>query len=304
VRPCIYQYRCIGNIFLNEPVACVANAATAHGDTDLPQASRPRRFLVVGGGPAGVEAARLLASRGHTVVLAESAPRLGGTLVPAGHTDPVLARFVDWMVAEIERCAVDLRLSTYVTPQLVDELDLDEVVIATGGIWTTPQVETDARSPVRTVPELTSWLATDDGSLPPDVVVLGGDKAGLSIAELCVRRGHRVTVLEAGAVPAARLGPPGRFRLVHEVQQLGVSLERHAELVELLPDAVVWRDREGTDHRTPAGAVVTTTSAPDLGAVARIAGTNRPVHVIGDARDAGGVEGAMTDARTLALGAD
>src|SRR6478752_942987 len=61
VRPCIYQYRCIGNIFVRDKVACVANAATADGDeSSVPPAARPRHLLVVGGGPAGMEVARTL----------------------------------------------------------------------------------------------------------------------------------------------------------------------------------------------------------------------------------------------------
>ncbi len=72
VRPCIYQYRCIGNIFVLDGVACVSNAATAHGDEDAPpRAAVARSVLVVGGGPAGLESARLLAAGGHRVTLVE-----------------------------------------------------------------------------------------------------------------------------------------------------------------------------------------------------------------------------------------
>jgi 2,4-dienoyl-CoA reductase (NADPH2) len=303
VRPCIYQYRCIGNIFLNEPVACVANAATAHGDSDLPPATRPRRYLVVGAGPAGIEAARLLAARGHEVVVVDAAPHLGGTLRTAGHTDAVLGQFVDWMAAEIERSAVDLRLSTPGTPKLADEIGADEVVLATGGHWFAPEVPTDPANPVRTVDELAGWIETDDGSVTGDVVLVGGDKTGLSLAQLCAGRGLAVTVLEPGAVLGARLGPPGRFRLVHEVGGLGVRLEPRAELVAIGADSVTWRGPDGGEHTAAARTVITTTTTAGADAHQWSAATARPVHVIGDARAAGGIEGAMTDASDLAAAA-
>ena len=116
VRPCIYQYRCIGNIFLNEPLACVANPATGHGDeARLPATDHPRRVLVVGGGPGGLEAAALLDERGHHVVLAEAAAELGGTLALAARTDDTLSRFLAWQLGRIAASGVELLLSTAVT---------------------------------------------------------------------------------------------------------------------------------------------------------------------------------------------
>jgi 2,4-dienoyl-CoA reductase-like NADH-dependent reductase (Old Yellow Enzyme family)/thioredoxin reductase len=304
VRPCIYQYRCIGNIFLNEPVGCVANAAIGHGDTDLPPATNPRRYLVVGGGPAGCEAARLLAARGHHVVLADLSPELGGTLIAAGHADPVLAEFVSWMRVEIERSPVELRLSTRVTAELVDELGVDEVVVATGG---SARLAPDVRvgeARVCAASAIDKWLESDDGSIGRDLVVLGGDKTGLSIAQVCARRGHTVTVLEPGTVFGARLGPPGRFRVVHDTEQLGVRLEPGATAMEIASDEVVWRAADGGEHRTPAHTVFLASIEPRPLDAEAFGAPGRPVHVIGDARTDGGVEGAMVDALALAAAAD
>lgn len=306
VRPCIYQYRCIGNIFLGESVACVANPATAHGDLDrLPPSATPRRVLVVGAGPAGLEAARLLAQRGHQVVLTDSADRLGGTLVLAAHTDTVLDRFLGWQTRQIAQADVELRLGAPITADVVAALAIDEIVVATGGRWTRPERPGVDLAHVVTAGELGPWLETADERVASPVVVVGGGKAGLSIALLCAERGHQVTVVEAGSVFAPELGPPGRFRLVHQVEQAGITLRPDTTLTEITasagdrPAQVHWKptlDAGFVDART----VILTerTSAAEVAEPFRATGL--PVHVIGDASALGGIEGALADALALA----
>jgi NADPH-dependent 2,4-dienoyl-CoA reductase/sulfur reductase-like enzyme len=148
------------------------------------------------------------------------------------------------------------------------------------------------------------WLESDDASIGRDLVVLGGDKTGLSIAQVCARHGHHVTVLEAGTVFGARLGPPGRFRMVHDTEQLGVRLEPGATTLEIAKDEVAWQGADGTEHRTPAHTVFLASIEPRPWAADDFASAGRPVHVIGDARTDGGIEGAMADALALATAAD
>ncbi|YCI04569.1 NADH:flavin oxidoreductase [Ensifer sp. D2-11] len=135
IRPCVGASHC-----LYRPVHCVHNPATGR-ETWLPQVierspNAERKAVVVGGGPAGLEAARVLAERGHRVVLLEAANRLGGQLVLAAKVRlrRDLIGIVDWRIAELERLGVDARLNVYAeAPDVLAEAP-DLVLVATGGI--------------------------------------------------------------------------------------------------------------------------------------------------------------------------
>lgn len=135
IRPCVGASHC-----LYRPAHCIHNPATGR-ETWLPQAvqrspNAGRRAVVVGGGPAGLEAARVLAERGHRVVLLEAADRLGGQLVLAARARlrRDLIGIVDWRVGELDRLGVDVRLNQYVeAPEVLAEAP-DLVILATGGI--------------------------------------------------------------------------------------------------------------------------------------------------------------------------
>ncbi len=305
-------------------MACVANPATGHGDDDLPPAATARRVLVVGGGAAGLEVARLAAGRGHQVMLADQAPQLGGSLRLAGATDEVLDQFLAWLIGQVDRAGVDLALSTTVDALLVGALGVSDVVVATGGRWLIPPVPGAEPARVRTVADLAEWFAdgagdgwdaVGSGLAEGPVVVLGGGKAGLSVARWCARppdgSEHHVTVLEATDVFAPQLGPPGRFRLVHEIEQSGIALEAGAELAAVGPTWVRWRRGDGPDVETEAATVISTwqgvggPAGGDALADQLAAGPGRPaVHVIGDARAPDGLEGALADARRVAAALD
>ena len=108
IRPCVYHYRCIGNIFVRGQVRCAANGSVGREDElVIGQAATPRSVLVVGGGPAGMEAARVAALRGHTVTLVDAAPRLGGRWAYAAATSAVNAELLRWLEHQLELRGVD-----------------------------------------------------------------------------------------------------------------------------------------------------------------------------------------------------
>ena len=136
IRPCVGATHCMSP---HRPV-CLHNAATGR-ETTMPQIITPtkapgHKAVVVGGGPAGLEAARVLAERGHSVVLMEAAPQLGGQVLMGAQASwrGDLIGIVDWRASELERLGVELRLNCFAEPDDVLALAPDIVIIATGGV--------------------------------------------------------------------------------------------------------------------------------------------------------------------------
>lgn len=140
IRPCIgSNFGCVGQLMTTGMLSCVVNVAAAQ-ETTVPHdppgpAPQRKRVLVVGGGPAGLEAARTAALRGHEVHLHEATRRLGGQVAIAA-TAPFrsdIGAITEWLTGEIERLGVTIRLSSMVDPDVVAEEASDELIIATGG---------------------------------------------------------------------------------------------------------------------------------------------------------------------------
>lgn len=242
VRPCIgCNQGCVGGI--RTPVqrmTCTVNPAVGFERTMdealLNPTSAPRKVVVVGGGPAGMEAARLARSQGHNVVLMEAQPTLGGAVNIAKHA-PKLQAIHDitiWQEEEIFRLGVDVRLSTWAETDEVLAENPDVVIIATGSM---PRMDgLQAQRPERVIPGfhqphvLSSWdllLGSPDG-LGKSAVVFDdiGHYEGIAAAEYLIEHGVAVTyvarhssfsptmdiILRTG--PALRRLRKGKFDLV------------------------------------------------------------------------------------------
>ena len=148
IRPCIACNTCVDGMREGNHVKCLVNPwAGREGQRRTSGVDRSRRVLVVGGGPAGMEAARRMAERGHRVLLVERRRELGGQLRLAAKAPlfqnvetsaPVVLTFVEFLARQLERAGVEVRLGAAVTPGLIDELKPETVVLATGASYRVP----------------------------------------------------------------------------------------------------------------------------------------------------------------------
>jgi 2,4-dienoyl-CoA reductase-like NADH-dependent reductase (Old Yellow Enzyme family) len=186
IRPCVGATYCLDRIYEGGGALCIHNAATGREGViphEIARAETSRRAVIVGAGPAGLEAARVAAERGHEVHVLEAASQAGGQvrLLAANPRRREMSGIVDWRLAELDRLGVTLRYDTYAEAEDVQALAPDVVVIATGGLPQAPPLE--AGEDLVT----TSWDILSGEARPSGRVLVyddHGGHAGLSAAEV------------------------------------------------------------------------------------------------------------------------
>lgn len=200
IRQCVGANYCIDRQYQGLDVLCIQNAATSRERTmphRIEKAPRRRRVVVVGGGPAGMEAARVSAERGHEVILLEKQDELGGqiTIAAKAPARDQMAGITRWMSMELNRLGIDLRLGTAATPELLRELDAEIVVLATGG---TPNLEEHAKWGAAEGLVVSSWDILS-GKVAPAKNVLVYDAisqfAGVTCADYLAAKGSLVELV-------------------------------------------------------------------------------------------------------------
>ena len=211
MRPCIAcNQGCVGQLLSPlRKVGCAVNAGAGFerrlGDDALEQTQAARDVLVIGGGPAGMEAARVAALRGHRVTLAEAMPDLGGALALAGRapTRHQFNDFIHWLQEEVYAAGVDVRLSTYITADDLNGFAADHVILATGAEPRLDGVQAShPGEPIEGIdlPHVTSSNALftrADAVQATHALVIddAGHYEGLATAELLATRGVKVTMV-------------------------------------------------------------------------------------------------------------
>jgi len=300
IRPCLScNQMCWGRRYRDYWISCLVNPSAGRefewgGDRFTP-ATTPRRILVVGAGPAGLEVARVSAERGHRVTVAEAAPVIGGRFRLAG-LQPRRAQILDlveWYGKQLDRLGVSVDLNTFVEPDEVVGFGVDAVVVATGSL----PAETGFQ---RALPHVERLPGVDRGNvwsvedvmgraarLGQSVIVLDdiGHWHGAGTALYLAESGHHVTIVtRSPMVGWELLRTATDWPLRQKLKKLGVPVvtdaaitawtERGADVVDL---------RDGSTQRIDADTLVlATVNEPVSGLAEALTGSDLEVHAIGD----------------------
>ena len=258
IRPCIgCMQSCIGRRMKGQHITCIHNPVTGREEEwgQINPASKAKSVLVVGGGPGGLEAARVAAQRGHRVTLLEKAPRLGGQSLTAAR-GPMRDQFADiatFAEAEARRAGVDIRLENEATVESVLKFGADAVVVATGA---------DAFVSMESMasgPRLMTAKDVLDGDSPANCSIVVVDTRGLhpgaDVSEVLLDNGNRVELATTAPYAGSNLQPLVWRKIYERLLNKGIVESAFTEMVRLGEGSVTLRStvtgreetREGVD---------------------------------------------------------
>ncbi|MFW6312520.1 MAG: FAD-dependent oxidoreductase [Spirochaetota bacterium] len=247
LRHCIQCLYCIESIFAARPIACAVNARTGHESElrEFADEGTNRTVAIVGGGPAGVEAARVLSLRGFRPIVYERRSQLGGQLVP-GCVPPKkeeIAWYRDYLNRQMEILGIDVRLGTEATPELVRQDDPYAVILAIGAESRVPgSIEGIAADHV-----VTAERVLEDGARMENAataVVVGAGLTGCETADLLAQNGVAVTIVEMLPEIATETHPINRVAVQERLSDAGVQVLTRRELVRVHKGGIEISDAE------------------------------------------------------------
>lgn len=249
----------------------------------LTKTETPKKVLVIGGGVAGLEVAMELKDRGHNPILCEASDSLGGQFVLAGAA-PRKEEMKEAALAMGEmakRKGIEIRLSTKVTKEIIEEINPEEVVIAVGAAPMMLNVKGGDLGHVTNSHDVLAGKEKVSG----DVVVVGGGLVGLEVAEYLAGNVGKITVVEMLDQVAKDLGELRKICVMESLYKEGIATITNAKCTEIKEKSIVI-DKEGNLEEIPCDSVVIAIGArsrdySDLKEVCE--GKNIPFHVIGDA---------------------
>jgi 2,4-dienoyl-CoA reductase (NADPH2) len=341
IRPCIYCYVCVSQIFINKPMMCAVNSQLGNehrNENIIHSTASQKRILVIGAGPSGMESARLLAMQGHHVEIWEKDKDIGGTVRVAALAYEPNGRLINYLKNSLDELNVTIKLRTLATSKSVQDFNPDHVIVAVGANRNAPSIKGKNNRNVFDGEELRGLLFGSDAQaikklsliqqlilkvgratqllrnisalrffskiwmpIAKNIVVIGGDLVGLELAEFLVERGRTVTVLE----PSGSLGPNlsivRRSRVVHMLKEHKVDLLTNVTIKEIDGQEVIF-DHEEAQKSLQADQVIIALGADTNSELSdELTNLNMPLTSIGDCTSVGYIHGAIADARKAVI---
>ncbi len=335
LRRCISCQHCIDSMQMHDNLACAVNPFAGR-EYELQLQRGTKKLAIIGGGTAGLQAACLAADQGHQVVLFEQHKRLGGSLNLAATVHSDNERLLSWLLDEVRRLKIELRLGVRAGPIEVQKEQADAVLVATGAGLRTPDIPGMDQAHVLTGSSLRQMLGFATGSaeqsvqlrwplnwlakfaavnqkfLTPKrlrswsrywlpmigrrVVIIGADVVAVELAEFLARRGRRVHLLDEQHRIAPELGKKRRHEHMGRLDELRVTVNTGVLVERIDADAVIVRSDQH-EHRIPCNSVIIAGRPEPAPELAKeLQQAGFTVHCIGDSLAPGLIAGAAKTA--------
>jgi len=326
IAPCTSCMICFDRVEHGQTPGCRINAALGkEKEYEIKPARQKKKVMIVGGGPAGMEAARVAALRGHDVSLYDRMCKLGGSMLVAATLKGVekedLLGLIKYFETQVRKLGVKVHLGTAVTPGLVRQVKPDVLLLAAGARHNIPDIPGINSSKVMTSEKLhhvlkfllkfagPKFLRWGAGFFMPvmmgkDVVVIGGRMHGCQTAEFLVKRGRNVTITDTCNDERIGEGLLETFMkpwLLLWLDEHGVRIISEVKYEDINKEGLVITTKDGRKQTLKADTIVTAMPMlPDIEFFNRFKDTAKEIYVIGDTRDPGYIIDAVADGSKIA----
>jgi len=303
IRPCVACLLCLHSIRIGEPARCRVNAALGkEAEYEIKPAKKKKKIMIIGAGPAGMEAARVASLRGHEVTLYDKDSKVGGLMTLAamikGTEVEDLPAFTRYLKIQLEKQGVTVKLGQEVSPALVEATKPDALIIAGGGVPTLPEIPgIDNRKVLKTEdlhrkvkgylrlfgPSMLRWLTKFWMPIGKRVVIIGGQMQGSELTEFLIKRGRTVTLVETSAKLGEGISDQLMERLLAWLAKKDATIMTEVKYEEITDKGLTITTKEGKKQTLEADTILTAVALrPNTELVKAFEGKVPEIHVIGD----------------------
>jgi 2,4-dienoyl-CoA reductase-like NADH-dependent reductase (Old Yellow Enzyme family)/thioredoxin reductase len=306
IRPCIgCCLGCIHAVLAKEPGSCVVNpdVGREYKLAEKTSSKTRKKVLVVGGGPAGLAAARQFAVSGHQVVLCEKKSAVGG-LLALGAKAPGRGELNDILNFFLEECRayqVELRVNTRLSAGLLDEIDPDAVILATGALPKMPVIKGLFKTQMQLLTGVDVLSDVSQIDMSHKIIVLGGGMTGLITADFLADQNKEVVVLNRQKSYATEMSSNDRYYLREQLKKHKVTLYKNVSIKQFTDDGVAFRTKTDAIILTGVDTVVISEQYEAIRDAKKLEKESRATfHLIGDAKTPRHLMYCISEAQELA----